>query len=72
MGGGGEIAGLKLFAPPNPSRQGKSFCAPPFKEWKLVASPPTIWLKLQATAKTLLQNFLCPPFSMAKTFSAFS
>ena len=34
----GNIAGLKLFAPP-PSRQGKTFCAPPFKGWKLFAPP---------------------------------
>ena len=34
----GKIAGPKLFAPP-PSRQGKTFCAPPFKEWKLNAPP---------------------------------
>ena len=32
-----------------PSRQGKTFPPPPFKEWKLFV-PPSIWLKLQATA----------------------
>ena len=31
-----------------PSRQGKTFRAPPFKEWKLVAPFLSIWLKLQA------------------------
>ena len=50
-GGGlqnGKIAGPKVFAPP--SRQGQTFCAPPpFKEWKLFAPLPSIWLKLQAT-----------------------
>ena len=45
----GKIAGPKLFAPP-PSRQGITFHAPPFKGWKLFVPPPTIWLKLQATA----------------------
>ena len=36
----GKIAGPKLFAPPPPpSRQGKTFCTPPFKTWKLFASP---------------------------------
>ena len=34
----GKIAGPKLFAPP-PSRQGKTFCAPPFKEWELFVTP---------------------------------
>ena len=34
----GKIAGPKLFAPP-PSRQGKTFLAPPFIEWKLFAPP---------------------------------
>ena len=41
-GGGlqnGKIAGPKLFAPPPPSRQGKTFCAPPFKKWKLFMPP---------------------------------
>ena len=40
-GGGlqnGKIAGPKLFAPP-PSRQGKTFRAPPFKQWKLFVPP---------------------------------
>ena len=37
--------------PPPPSRQGKTFPAPPFKERKrVVPPPPLIWLKLQATA----------------------
>ena len=35
----GKIAGPKLFAPPPPSRQGKTFRAPPFKEWKLFVTP---------------------------------
>ena len=41
-GGGlqnGKIVGPKLFAPPPPSRQGKTFHAPPFKEWKLFVTP---------------------------------
>ena len=42
MGRGGlqnwKIAGPKLFAPP-PSRQGKTFRVPLFKEWELFAPP---------------------------------
>ena len=57
--------------PPPHSRQGKTFCAPPFKHWQLFAPPPSIWLKLQATAKKIPpKNVFCLPFSMAKTFSA--
>ena len=68
-GGMGKPQVPKLFAPP-PSRQGKIFRAPLFKEWKLFAPPPpSIWLKLQATAWKLPQNFLWPPLRMAKTFS---
>ena len=72
MGGlqNGKIAGPKLCVPLPPSRQGKTFRVPPFKECKLFA-PPSIWLKLLATMYKLPQNLLCPPpFSMAKTFSA--
>ena len=38
-----KIAGLKLFAIPTPSRQGKTCCAPPLfflKSGKLVSPPP--------------------------------
>ena len=35
----GKIAGPKLLAPPPPSRQGKTFRVPPFKEWKLFVPP---------------------------------
>ena len=52
MGGGGlqngKITGPKLFAPPHDKV--KLFAPSPFKEWKLVVPPPSIWLKLQATA----------------------
>ena len=43
-----------------PSRLGKTFCAPPFKGWKLFAPPlpPSLWLKPQLK---LHRNFLCPP-----------
>ena len=52
MGGfqNGKISGLKLFAPP--SRQGKTFHAPPplQRVETFYAPPPSIWLKPQATA----------------------
>ena len=40
-GGGGYKMGksrVRNFLRP-PSRQGKTFCAPPFKEWKLFVTP---------------------------------
>ena len=40
----GKIAGPKLVPPP--SRQGKTFCAPPFKEWKLFPPPLQYGLNL--------------------------
>ena len=47
----GKIVGLKLFEPPLPSRQDKTFDGHPFKEWKLVMPPAlSIWPKLQATS----------------------
>ena len=62
------------------NRGSETFCAPPQDRVKLVVppllksgsfrAPPTIWLKLQATTYKQPQNLLCPPFSMAKTFSA--
>ena len=63
-----ENLGSETFCePPPPSKQGKTFRFPPFKEWKLLVPPPppplSIWVKLP-------QNFLCPAFSMAKSFSA--
>ena len=44
----GKIAGLKLFALPPPSRQGKNCC-----------DPPSIWLNFQASVLKLPQNVLC-------------
>ena len=52
----GKITGPKLFAPP--SQDSKTFCGPPFKERKLFAPLPSLWLKLQATVYKLTQNFL--------------
>ena len=43
---------VKLFAPPTPLLKSGNFLRPP---------PPSIWLKIQATAYTLPQNMLCPP-----------
>ena len=67
-GGGGatkwEYCGSETFcaAPPPP---------PPQVRVKLVTPPPpSLWLKLQAPMLKPPQNFLCPPFRMAKTFSA--
>ena len=40
--GGGYKMGksrVRNFLRPPPSRQGKTFCAPPFKEWKLFVPP---------------------------------
>ena len=40
-----ENCGSETVCAPFPSKQGKTFCAPPFKEWKLFAPPPpSIWL----------------------------
>ena len=58
----GKIVGPKFYTPttPPPSRQGKAFCAPLLKSGNFL-SPPSIWLKLQATTSKLPQNLLCPP-----------
>ena len=45
----------------------------PFLETGLIflrPPPRSVWLKVQAIALKRPQNFLCPPFSMAKTFLA--
>ena len=52
---------VKLFPAPHPSYRVETFCSPP---------PSSVWLKLQANVLKLPQNWLCPPFGMAKTFSA--
>ena len=44
--------------------------APPPQGAKHSLHPPSIWIKLQAPVLKLPRNFLCPPFSMAKTLSA--
>ena len=57
----GKIMGPKLFAPP-PSRQGKTFRAPPFKEWKLFAPPPYNMAKTSSYCiKTTPKLFAPPP-----------
>ena len=57
-----ENRGSETFCnTPPPSRQGKTYCAPPFKGWKLVV-PRITFAK---TVFKLPQNLLCPPFSMA-------
>ena len=45
----GKIAGSKLFAPPPPQDRIKLLMPPLLKSGKF-SRPPTIWLKLQATA----------------------
>ena len=59
-----------LRPPPPPSRQGKTFCAPPFKDWKLFAPPYNMAKTSSYYVKTTPKLFVPPPFSMAKTFSA--
>ena len=44
----GKSGVRKLVVPP-PSRQGKTFCVPLLKSGNILR-PPSIWLKLQATA----------------------
>ena len=75
-GGGGGEGGYKM----GKSQVRNFLCSPPQDRVKLFVSPLlksgnflhplSIWLKLQATAYKLPQNLLCPPFSMANTFSA--
>ena len=62
----------KLFAPPPPSRQGKNFHAPPFKEWKLFEPPLQYGLNFKQPCKNYPKTSCAPPppFNMAKTFSA--
>ena len=55
------MAGLKLFAPP-PSRQGKTFRAPPLKEWKLFVPPYNMAKTLSYHVKTTPKLFV-PPLS---------
>ena len=57
----GKIAGTKLLRPPPPSRQGKTFCVPPFKEWKLVAPPFNMAKTSSYRIKTTLKTFCAPP-----------
>ena len=63
--GGYKIGGLKLFAAPPLSRQGKTFAHTPLPENFLCAPPPPprlpLWLNVQAPALKLPQNSLCPP-----------
>ena len=56
----GKIAGPKPFAPL--SRQCKTFCAPPFNEWKLFASPFNIAKTSSYHLKTTPKPF-APPHS---------
>ena len=62
-GGGGtkwEYSGSKTFCLPPPSKQGKTFGAPPLKGWKLFP-PPSVWLKHKCPTLKLPLNFVCPP-----------
>ena len=61
----------KRFAPP-PSQDRVNFTCPLFNGWKLIAPPISVWLIFQACVFKLPQNFLRPPFSMAKTHPPFS
>ena len=54
-----------------PSRQGKTFRAPPpFKEWKLPPPPFNMGKTSRYSLKTTPKLVVPPSFSMAKTFSA--
>ena len=58
----GKIAGPKLFAPPPPPQiQGKTFQAPPYKEWKHFAPPLKKRLKLQYLVKSTPKLVVPPP-----------
>ena len=61
----GKIAGPKLFV-----RRGKTFRAPPFKEWKLFTHPYNMAKTSSYRIKTTPKLFvLSPPFSMTKKTS---
>ena len=66
-GGGYKIGKSQVrnfLRPLPPSRQSKTFCAPPpFKEWKRFAPspPPSVWLKLQATVYKTTPTVFVPP-----------
>ena len=65
-----EIASPKLFVPP-PSRQGKTFFAPPLLKSGNFSRPPYNMAKTSSyLIKTTPKLVVLPPFSMAKTFSA--
>ena len=65
--GKSRVLKKETFCAPTPQDKVKLF-APPFKEWKLFAPHPSVWLKL--LRKNCLQTCCAPIFSMAKTFSA--
>ena len=69
-GGGlqnGKIAGRNFCAPP-PSRQGKTFRPPPFKEWKLFATPLKYGLNFKLLRKNYPKTFCAPPSAWLKLF----
>ena len=70
-GGGlqnGKTAGPKLFAPP-PSRQGKSFGAPPLLKSGNFPRPAYNMAKTSSYRIKTTPKLFVPPFSMAQTFS---
>ena len=59
-----------ILRPPLHSKQDKTFCTHPFKEWKLFA-PLLRMTKTSSSHVKLPQNFLCPLFSKYSTAETF-
>ena len=63
----GKKSRVRNFLHP-PTQDGKSFRAPPFKEWKLHAPPLQYGSNFKLPRKNYPKTFCAPPFRMAKTF----
>ena len=69
--GGGYKMGkswVRNFPLPPPSRQGKTFRAPPFKEWKLFAPPLQYGYNFKLLRKNYPKTFCAPPSAWLKLF----
>ena len=62
-----ENRGSETFCA-TPSRQGKTFRAPPFKEWKLYAPPLQYGLNFKLPRKIYPKTFCAPPSEWLKLF----